>query len=441
MRTSAASGLWRNGAFVRLWSASTVSFFGSYVTRIALPFVAILALGAGPIEVAVLRSLDLAAGLLVGLVAGAWVDRLLRRRVMIRADLGRAVLLGSIPVAFLAGWLSLPQLFLVTTLASVLTTFFDAADGAYLPTVVERDELIQANGALAASGSAAELTAFGVGGVLVSVLGASLTIAIDALSFLLSALFLRSIRRPEIPPPPAIDREPVLTEIRVGLRVVADDPVLRALAGANMAIGALFGVFGATFLLFASEVLSLSPAAIGIIASFGGAAAFAGAVVAGRATRRFGIGSVVVVTLLLTAVGNAFIPLAPASLPLAAIACLLAQQLIADSAETVFSITDRSIRQARVRDRTLGRVNATLRVAMLLAQLAATLAAGVLAELFGLRLVTALAPVGAVVGAAFVWRSPLRSMRTLEPVATRESEATPEGLLANAPQPGERRRG
>ena len=157
VRNPFASPLWRNSAFVRVWAAATISIFGSLITRIALPLVAILTLGAGAIEVAVLRGLDLAAALVVGLVAGAWVDRLRRRPVLIWADLGRAALLGSIPVAVRAGgpdvrrssWSS-------PALAAVLTAFFDAADNAYLPTVVERERLVEANSALAASGSVAE---------------------------------------------------------------------------------------------------------------------------------------------------------------------------------------------------------------------------------------------------------------------------------------------
>jgi Transmembrane secretion effector len=180
--------LWRNRAFLALWGAATVSVFGSLVTRIALPFVAILTLSAGPIEVAALRSLDLVAALLVGFVAGAWVDRLRRRPVMIWADLGRAVLLGSIPVAAIGGWLTLPQVFLVSALAAVLTTFFDVADQAYLPSVVGRADLVRANGALAATLSAVEFAAFGAAGFLVSLLTAPIAILIDAVSFVVSAL-------------------------------------------------------------------------------------------------------------------------------------------------------------------------------------------------------------------------------------------------------------
>ena len=154
MRNPFSSAIWRNDAFVRVWTAATISIFGSLITRIALPLVAILTLGAGPIEVALLRSMDLGALLVVGLVAGAWVDRLRRRPVLIGADLGRAALLVSIPVAFVLGTLTFVHLLVVAVLAAILTAFFDAADNAYLPSIVERERLVEANSALAASGSA-----------------------------------------------------------------------------------------------------------------------------------------------------------------------------------------------------------------------------------------------------------------------------------------------
>ena len=150
-----APGLWRNGAFLRVWSAATISIFGSLVTRLALPFAAILVLGDGAAEMAGIRAAEAAAALAVGLVAGAWVDRLRRRPVLVAADVGRAVLLGSIPIAALGGWLTLGHLVVVACLAAMLTAFFDAADVAYLPSIVRRDQLVAANRALAASGSAA----------------------------------------------------------------------------------------------------------------------------------------------------------------------------------------------------------------------------------------------------------------------------------------------
>ena len=241
MRNPFASALWSNQAFVRVWSAATISIFGSLVTRIALPLAAILVLGSGAIEVAILRSLDLVATLVFGLVAGAWVDRLRRRPVLIWADLGRAALLGSIPLAFALGVLTFWQLLIVSGLAAVLTTFFDSADNAYLPTIVERDQLVPANSALAASGSAAEFMAFGISGFLVQALTAPIAILLDAISYLVSAVLLATIRREEAPPPPREDREPVLAEIREGLRLVRHDPILRAFAGAQMALAGVVG--------------------------------------------------------------------------------------------------------------------------------------------------------------------------------------------------------
>ncbi len=413
VRNPFASPLWRNQAFVRVWSAASISIFGSLITRIALPLVAILSLGAGPLEVALLRSMDLIAALVVGLVAGAWVDRLRRRPVLIWADLIRAVLLATIPISYVLGSLALWQLIAVAATAAVLTTFFDAADNAYLPTIVERERLVEANSALAASGSVAEFAGFGISGFLVQALSGPITIVIDALTYLVSAALLLTVRHPEPPPPDQADREPVLAEIRHGLRLVRHDPILRAFAGAQMLMSMLWGVFGATWFLFALEDLGVGPALVGIVASAGGASSFIGAVVATRATKRWGVGPVAIAAMLLAALGNAFIPLAPAGIPILAVLFLLAQQLIADSAITVYDVTETSVRQTLVADRELGRVASTFQVASAAAQLVATIAAGVLAEVIGLRATAFLAPLGGLLAAAVLYWSPVRSLRDI----------------------------
>jgi predicted MFS family arabinose efflux permease len=429
VRNPFASPLWQNAAFVRVWTAASISIFGSLITRIALPLAAILVLGAGAFEVAVLRGLELGATLLVGLVAGAWVDRLRRRPVLIWADLGRAVLLASIPVAFALGVLTYWQLLAVSGLTAILSTFFDSADNAYLPTIVERERLVEANAALAASGSAAEFMAFGISGFLVQLFTAPIAIAIDAVSFVVSALLLGTIRQAEEPPPPKADREPVMDEIREGLHLVIHDPVLRAFAAAQMALACLWGVFGATWTLFALDELGLGPAAIGVIAGVGGFSSFIGAIVATRATTRWGIGPVAIVAMLLSAVGNAFIPLAPSGLPLVAVACLVMQQLVADSAVTAYDITEASVRQSRVHDRALGRVSSTFHVAAMLAQLIATIGAGILAEVIGLRATSWLAPLGGLVAAIILWASPVRSLIALP---ARPDDGTPPGRRSMA---------
>jgi MFS family permease len=419
VRNPFASPLWRNDAFVRVWSAASISIFGSLITRIALPLIAILTLGAGPIEVAILRSVDLVAALLVGFVAGAWVDRLRRRPILIWADLGRAILLGSIPVSFVLGTLALWQLIAVAGLAAVLTTYFDAADNAYLPTIVERERLVEANSALAASGSVAEFAGFGVAGALVQLLTGPITILIDVATYLISAVLLLTVRRAEPPPPRREDREPVLDEIRHGIRLVRNDPVLRAFVGAQMLMSMLWGIFGATWFLFALNELDVSPTMVGVIAGVGGASSFIGAVVATRATRRWGVGPVAIGAMLLAALGNLLIPLAPAGLPIVAILFLLWQQLVADSAITVYDVTETSVRQSRVADRELGRVSSTFHVASAGAQLVATIGAGLLAEVIGLRLTSFLAPLGGLLAAAILYWSPVRTLLELPVMDTR----------------------
>lgn len=413
VRNPFGSPLWSNHAFVRVWTAASISIFGSLITRIALPLIAILTLGAGPIEVAVLRSIDLGAALVVGLVAGAWVDRLRRRPVLIWADLGRAVLLFSIPVSFALGSLTLWQLIAVAGLAAVLTTFFDAADNAYLPTIVERERLIEANSALAASGSVAEFAGFGISGFLVQLLTGPITVIINGVTYLVSAVLLLTVRQVEAPPPARADREPVLDEIRHGLRLVLRDPVLRAFAGAQMLMSMLWGVFGAVWFLFALGELGLNAATVGIVAGVGGASSFIGAVVATRSTRRWGVGPVAIAAMLIAALGNLFVPLAPAGLPFVAVLFLVGQQLLADSAITVYDVTETSVRQSLVADRELGRVASTFQVASAAAQLLATIGAGLLAEVIGLRLTALLAPLGGLLAAVVLYRSPVRTLRDL----------------------------
>src|SRR5213592_2433558 len=163
---SASPSLWRNRTFLAVWSAGTISIFGSLITRTALPFAAILILDAGPLEISAIRGGEEVAALIVGLFAGAWVDRLRRRPIMIWADLGRAILLGSIPIAFLANARGMTQRVWVAFFAAALSTLFEVVERSYLPTVVPRDQLVGANSAITAAGSVAEFTSFGIGGFL-----------------------------------------------------------------------------------------------------------------------------------------------------------------------------------------------------------------------------------------------------------------------------------
>ena len=407
-----APSIWVNPAFIRVFVAATVSIFGDLVTRTALPFAAILVLGAGPLEIAAIRACEILGGLVFGLVAGAWVDRLKRRPVMIAADLGRAVLLGTIPAAALAGVLSIPQLIVVAFLTSVLTAFHNVADTAYLPTVVEKDHLVAANSALAASGSVAEFSAFSIGGFLVQILTAPIAIAVDAASFLVSAMVLGTIRQPEPPPRPAAERAPLLTEIRDGLQPIVHSPILRSLAAASSAAHLLWGAFGSVYLIFATEELGLGPATIGLIAAAGGAASFVGAVLAERTSRRIGVGPSIVLGLVGFTVGNALIPIAPAGAVALAIAMLVTQQLIGDSAGTIYEINELSLIQTMVPNTVLGRVSSALEFLTHLWLLVGTVAGGLIGEAFGSRAALGFGVLGGVAAIVFLFMSPLRNVRT-----------------------------
>jgi MFS family permease len=383
------------------------------VTRTALPLAAILALNAGPLDIAALRSLEFLGYLVVGLVAGAWVDRLRRRPIMIGADLGRAILLGTIPIAAALGVLGLPQLLVVAFFAATLSVFFNTASRTYLPTIVPADRLIGANSALSASASAAEFTGFGISGFLVQLLTAPIAIAIDAVSYVASAILLLTIRRPEPARPAVSEREPLLHEVREGIAVVARSPTLIALMGAHAMNHVLWGVYGSVYLLFATRQIGLEPAAIGVIAALGGAGSFVGAAVAGRLARRFGLGTTMLVGLVAAAAAPALIPLVPDGAVVLGAAMLIVQQLVGDSGGTVYEILEVSLTQTIVEGRILGRVNATVGFVTTLTALLGAAGGGIAAEVFGLRGAMALGVLGAALGVLFVWFSPVRSMRAV----------------------------
>ena len=412
--------LWRDRDFVAVWSAATISIFGSLITRQAVPFAAILVLAAGPLEISALRSAELVAGLIVGLFAGAWVDRLRRRPILIWADLGRAVLLLSIPIAFVLGVLGLAQLVVVAFAAAILSTFFDVADNAYLPTIVSRKRLVEANSALTATGSIAEFSAFGLAGFLIQAFTAPIAIAIDAVTFVVSALLLGTIRRKEPAPTPHADREPVLREIREGIRIVAGSPVLRALALSHGGTHILWGIFGTSYLLYATYELQLGPAVITLIAAVGGIGSLVGSALAPRLARRFGVGPAILLGILGFTLGNTLIPLAPSgavpgldtsTVILLGALFLVTQQLFGDALATVYEVTETSLVQATVADRLLGRVNATVTTFTTLLTLGGAIAGGIIAETFGLRAAFWVGLAGSVLALLVVYFSPVRHLR------------------------------
>jgi MFS family permease len=371
------TGLWRHWDFVRLWAGQTISLVGSGMG--ALPFAAIFALGATPGQMALLSAARLAPGLLAGLFAGVWVDRLRRRPILIGADLGRAALLCSIPLAAWLDALRIEQLYLVALGEGTLTICFDVAYHAYLPSLVGREELVEANSKLSASASAAEVSAFSIGGWLVQLFSATTAALLDGLSFLASALFVSRIHAPEPPPAPAAQRESMAREIGEGLGVLLRHPVQRALTGALLARDLSYGIIGAVIVLYGTRTLGFQPGVLGMIFGVGGLSSLLGAVLAGRVTCRLGLGPAIIAGALIYPLTTALVPLAHGA-GLTAAALLIASQVFGDIALTVGEIGRTSLRQAITPDRLLGRVNASSQFVGTGVMLFGSLAAGVLAR-------------------------------------------------------------
>lgn len=409
------NGLWRQSDFRQLWGAVVVSTYGSLVRATALTFTAILVLGASPADIGALRLAEMVPGFLVGLVAGAWVDRVRRRPVMIVTDLARALALVSIPVAALLGVLGFGHLLLVAALVSTLGVFFDVAYQSYLPSIVRHDDLVEANSTLTAGVSVVEAVAFSSGGWLVQILTAPIALFVDALSFLGSALFVGRIRTPEPSrtqaEAPHAERLLALfaREVTEGLNTVWRQPILRGLALAAAAQHIAYGIIGTLILLYLNQVVGFEPGVLGMIFAVGGVSAFAGAVIAGR-FHRAGVGAIMVACLLLAAVGEALVPLV-SSVSLAAVALLVGQQIITDSVLTIYDITQVSLRQGITPNHLLGRVNASVRVTESGGLFLGTLLAGGLSESIGMRATLWVAVALTMLAAFALAVSPVRQIR------------------------------
>lgn len=401
------TGLWRNSDFIRLWTGQTISVFGSLIGRPALSFAAILTLHATPFQMGLLAVATQLPGFLIGLPAGVWVDRLAKRPLMIAADLGRAAILLTIPLLAWFGHLSLIEIYAAALAAGTLNVFFDVAYQAYVPAIVERDELIEANSKLQSTQSIAEIGGFGLAGIVVQLFSAPAAVLIDAVTFLFSAAFIRSIRTTERPASPAQARESLRVELGEGLREIAGNKLLRALAGSTFTVFLGFGMVGSLITLFCLRELHFEPGPLGVIWCLGGVSSLAGAATAGRVTKRLGVGRTLIVMAALTGAFTLFVPVAGGPAVLIGI-CLASQQLLGDYTEEIYSIDHVSLRQAITPERLLGRVSATSNFLQGTALLVGALVGGSLGQLVGVR--TTLVLACAVLSSAASWflLSPIR---------------------------------
>ncbi|MEY4046378.1 MAG: hypothetical protein RIR19_847 [Chloroflexota bacterium] len=398
----------RDPGFLRLWSAETVSHLGSNISAFALPIVAIRLLDAGPFEVALLNLADFLPFLAIGLIAGAVVDRLPRRAVLVAGDLGRALLLTIIPLAYLLGALNLALLIGVGFCVGVLTVFFDVAYQSYLPALIPREDLVEGNSKLELSRNAAGLIGPGIAGAVIAALRAPVAIMLDAGSFLLSALLLLSIRTRNADAPAAsgqkragaTPRGSLRGEIAAGVRFVFGNPALRTI-GAATATSNLFSTMANTLIfLFAIRELHMSEALIGLSFTISGIGGLAAAAAADRVSKRLGVGKTI---LYMSPLAGPFLALVAIGQPDATVlnvALLAASGFTGIASGTIYNINQVSLRQAITPEPMQGRMNATMRWFVWGTIPIGALLGGVLGESIGIRPTIALG--GALSTLAFV---------------------------------------
>jgi MFS family permease len=403
-------GLWRHPDFLRLWSAQTLSQFGSQISQLALPLVAILVLDVSAFEVALLGTVEFLPFLLFALPAGVWVDRLRRKPILVLGDAGRAVLLVSIPVAYAFDALTIWQLYVVGFLVGICTVFFDVAYQSYLPSLVDRAGLVEGNSKLEVSRSAAQLAGPGVAGILVAAVTAPAAILLDAISFAASAgLLLRIRRHEEVPVPEA--KPSMRRELVEGLRFLLGHWFQRPLA-ITVATSNFFNTMAfSIFLVYLVRDLELSAQVIGLMLAVSNLGWLAGAVVAGRVSNRLGVGNVLVGSAILFSVSLLLIPAAPQSQP---IPFVVAGLMLATFGGIVFNVTGLSFTQAIVPDRMLGRINATRRFIVWGVIPLGTLTGGVLGSTIGLRETLWVGAIGGSLSFLPLLFSPVRSIGPMD---------------------------
>lgn len=407
------TGLWRNPDFMHLWAAETVSLLGSQITALALSLTAAVILEASPEQMGVLNAAGFLPFLLISLFAGVWVDRTRRKPILMIGDLGRAVLLGSIPLAAELHLLTMNQLIVVSFLVGILTVFFDVAYQSFLPSMVGREHLVEGNSKLEVSRSITQIAGPGVAGFLVQLFTAPIAIALDAFSFILSALFVWRIKTEE-PAPNRQKQRSVLHEIIEGLRVVFGNPSLRSIAACTATSNFFGNIAQTVFILYATRNLNMDALTLGAIFGIASIGGLLGAVYNARIVARLGLGTTIIAAIFIGGLGNLFAPLVETSagigIPLIVIGfCLLT------AGGTIYNINQVSLRQTITPHRLLGRMNASMRFIVYGTIPIGSLVGGILGGSVGLRTTLVIGALGSLLAPLWIYFSPVRQLREQPP--------------------------
>ena len=410
--TAPSAPLRRHPAFMRLWAAMSVSVFGDQVSALAIPLAAVLTLHASAAAMGLLTALFWLPHLLFSLPVGVWVDaRPVKRTVMVAADVARAVLLASVPLAAALGALSLGQLYAVVFLAGTCAVFFDLSYSSFFTATVPREHVLAANGRLSTSRALAYVAGPSFAGVLVQLLTAPAAILVDAFSFVGSAFFLRGARVDE----PFQETQGVSPWLRLreGIRILTRHPLLRGGVGCAATVNFFTFMIAAVYVLYASRTLGLSAGLIGVTLGVGAVGALIGAVVAPRIGRRLGLGPTTVAGCVLFAAPFALLPLAAGpALVKAGILCVA--EFVSGIGVMLFDVNLNSLNALATPHRLRSRLAGVSRFFNYGTRPFGALLGGVLAGAIGLRPMLLLASVGAVLSVVWLLASPIARIRVLE---------------------------
>ena len=407
------TGLWRHADFRKLWAGQTISLVGSQVTALALPVAAVLTLRATAFQMGLLSVAGALPTLLFGLLVGVWVDRWRRLPLLIGADLGRAILLGSIPATALLGLLSIGQLYVVAFLAGLLTLLFNIAHMSLLPSLVEREQLVEGNSKLELSRSGSVIIGPSIAGLLIQWITAPFSIVVDALSFLGSAAFLARIHMPEAVP----NKKPLSlwSDLKVGVQTIVQHPILRSFI-TSLAVFNFFSYMIRTlYVLYVVRVLGISPVVLGLIYAVGSVGFLIGAYFASSFARRPGTGLTIIWGAGASNAAYLLIVIANGSV-LSVALILIAAQFLVSFASAITAINQQSMRQALTPGEIQGRVHgATFFLASGLGTVGA-LIAGILGQDIGPHSTLVIATVGIQLGTIILLITPFRKFRELSSV-------------------------
>ncbi|KLK92166.1 hypothetical protein AA309_16855 [Microvirga vignae] len=376
--------LWNNPDFLRLWAAQSLSAIGTRFTREGLPIIAALSLGATAMDLGLLIALSALPGVLLSPFVGAWIDRTRRRRVLIMADLVRATALASLPMAAWYHTITIGQVMGVATIVALFSMIFQTADNAYLPSVIEQDQLLEGNAKLATTDAVAEVVGPAAAGVAIQLFTAPFAVLFDALSYLWSAALLASIRRPEKPIETGEHAPNLWREMAEGLRFVFSHPVLRPLTLCFSTLMFFLSFFAPLYVLYAVRDLGIPPGILGFVIALGGFSAIIGARLAAWAGERVSSRKLLIGVLLAYGIVTSFIPLAQGPLWLA-VGLLCLGQLCGDGLYVVFHTNAAALRQTMTPDALRGREGGVVHLLSSGLGLIAALLAGSMADLVGIR--------------------------------------------------------